>query len=286
MNVGFMKKQFRLNSLLYVFFGISILYGQNDGEALFKKICIACHTINQGKLIGPDLADVHLRRSEEWIIKFVQSSQTVIKNGDPVGTALFEEFNKIPMPDNPYSATQIRAIIKYIASNSPGVSGDGKNLGTNTAERETIVGDFRSGEKFFEGNIRLANNGPNCISCHHVKNDNVLAGASLAIDLTEANTRLKEVGIRAVLGSPPFPAMRQAYKDNPLTKGEIADLSAFLKQVDSIKDSQKTKRFGFRLLFSGLGGALVLLFIFGGIWGSRKKKSVNHEIYDRQIKSI
>ncbi len=281
-----MRKLFRFNSLLYVFFGISILYGQDDGEALFKKICVACHTVNQGKLIGPDLANVHIRRSEEWIINFVQSSQSVIKSGDPVAMALFEEFNKIPMPDNPYSATQIRTIISYIAANSPGGPGEGVSPGSGTAQSEELVGDNRNGEKFFEGDIRLANRGPACISCHNVINDNVSAGANLALDLTEAHTRLKEAGIQAILGNPPFPAMSQAYKDNPLSENEIADLSAFLKHVDSVKDSQKIKWYGFRLFISGLGGAVVLLFVFGGVWGSRKKKSVNQAIYDRQIKSI
>jgi cytochrome c2 len=31
---------------------------------LFRQFCVACHTIGQGKLIGPDLIDVHNRRSE------------------------------------------------------------------------------------------------------------------------------------------------------------------------------------------------------------------------------
>ncbi|KAA3610138.1 MAG: cytochrome c [Calditrichaeota bacterium] len=280
-----MEKYFRFKSLIYVLLGVSFLFGQDTGESLFKRVCVACHTIGQGKLIGPDLADVHNRRSEEWIIKFVQSSQSVIKSGDPVATALFEEYNKIPMPDNPFSVAEVRSIISYIAANSPGGPGEGISPISNTTEEE-IIGDSRNGEKLFEGDIRFTNNGPNCIICHHVKNDNVTAGASLAIDLTDVNTRLKEAGVQAILGNPPFPAMSQAYKNNPLTKTEIANLGAFLKQVDEVKDSQKVKRYGFRLLFWGLGGAVFLLFVFGGLWGSRKKKSVNHEIYERQIKSI
>jgi cytochrome c2 len=75
--------------LLYIGFEDAILFAQSDGEKLFKQICIACHTIGQGKLIGPDLANVHKRQSEEWIIRFIKSSQSVIKSGDPYATALY-----------------------------------------------------------------------------------------------------------------------------------------------------------------------------------------------------
>ena len=61
-----------------------------EGKELFKQICVACHTINGGKLVGPDLANVHKRRPEEWIIRFVKSSQAVIKAGDPYAVQLFD----------------------------------------------------------------------------------------------------------------------------------------------------------------------------------------------------
>ena len=265
-------------------------FSQEEGEKLFKQICVACHTINQGKLIGPDLADIHLRRSEDWIIKFVQSSQSVINSSDPVAVALFEEYNKIVMPDNNYSDDQIRTLIAYIAANSPGGPGAAETGGVSTAPgrplSEASEDNIQSGEKLFIGDVRLANSGATCNSCHHVKNDNIMAGGTLALDLTEAFTRLQEAGVKAILANPPFPAMNHAYRDNPLTEEEIFDLTAFLQKVDSVKDSQQQKDYGLRLFFAGLGGAIVLLFLFGGIWSQTKRSSVNQEIYDRQIKSI
>ncbi len=35
---------------------------QLEGAAYFKQLCVACHTINGGILVGPDLANVHERR--------------------------------------------------------------------------------------------------------------------------------------------------------------------------------------------------------------------------------
>ncbi len=64
------------------------LFAQN-GENLFKTTCSACHTIGKGILIGPDLANVHMRREKQWIFSFIKSSQSVIKQGDATAVALF-----------------------------------------------------------------------------------------------------------------------------------------------------------------------------------------------------
>lgn len=76
--------------------------------------CAACHTIGKGKLIGPDLKGVSERHEEAWLYSFIKSSQTMINNGDPVAVQLFEEHNKIPMPDNNFTDDQIKGILDYI----------------------------------------------------------------------------------------------------------------------------------------------------------------------------
>ncbi|MCB9503219.1 MAG: cytochrome c [Deferribacteres bacterium] len=253
---------------------------------MFKQVCVACHTINQGKLVGPDLADVHTRRSEEWLLKFIKSSQSVVNSGDPVATVLFEEFNKIPMPDNNFTDDQIRKIIAYIASNSPGGPGAGVAPEASELPPDLEGADERNGEKLFTGAERLASGGPSCITCHNVKNDNLITGGVLAVDLTEVYTRIGIAGVQAILGSPPFPAMREAYSGKSLEVDEIKDLTAFLKLADEIKKTQEGTNYGMTLLFSGFGGAFVLLLLFGGLLTRTKRGSVNQEIYARQIKSI
>ena len=275
--------------ILCVLLNWTNVFGQSEGEKLFKQICVACHTVNQGKLIGPDLADVHLRRTEDWLIKFVKSSQSVIKSGDPVATSLFEEYNKMVMPDNKYTDDEIRAIIVYIAENSPGGPGaastgvvspsPGRPISEATGE------NVRTGADLFVGGVRLTNRGPTCNSCHHVKNNSVMAGGSLAKDLTDVFTRLNEAGIKAILGNPPFPSMSHAYRDYPITEDEIFNLTAFLQMVDQRKDTQRNKDYGLMLLFYGLGGAVILLLLFGFLWTQTKRTSVNDEIFERQIKS-
>ncbi len=261
---------------------------QDEGEALFKQICIACHTINKGKLVGPDLANVHKRRPEEWLIKYVKSSQTVIKSGDPYAVELYEKFNKQLMPDNTYPDAQALAVIAYIAANSPA---DEPGAGTTLAaqaqapERPVTEEDVRSGRLLFVGKKRFANGGPTCNSCHNLKLDGAITGGTLAKDLTDSYTRLSGVGVKAMIASSPFPAMRQAFEGKPLTGDELFDLTAFLQYVDSESGSQSGRRYGVNMFFSGLGGAILLAGLFGGVWYRVKKRSVNHAIYERQVKS-
>jgi mono/diheme cytochrome c family protein len=90
-----------------------------QGENLFKASCVACHTIGSGKIIGPDLVGIGDIRNEKWLINFIRSSQTMIKNNDPIAVKVFNEYNKIPMPDNNFTDAQIKDILAYIKSKSP-----------------------------------------------------------------------------------------------------------------------------------------------------------------------
>ncbi|GAA4331977.1 cytochrome c [Flaviaesturariibacter amylovorans] len=85
-----------------------------DGKAIFSSRCAACHNIHKD-LTGPALAGLDQRRPLDWIVKFVQSSQSLVKSGDKTAVALFEKHNKIVMPDHTdLGAEQIRNIVEYI----------------------------------------------------------------------------------------------------------------------------------------------------------------------------
>jgi len=91
------------------------------GKALFQKNCTSCHAV-QTRVIGPALRNVFDLHSEAWIIKFVRSSQTVIKSGDTSAVNLFAQYNKTVMPDHPDLSDQdIKNIISYIRNESKNV---------------------------------------------------------------------------------------------------------------------------------------------------------------------
>ncbi|MBK7586364.1 MAG: cytochrome c [Myxococcales bacterium] len=246
------------------------------GAENFNATCAACHTVGGGKRVGPDLKGVTERRSEEWLLKFIKSSQSVIKSGDPTATALFDEF-KVQMPDTPYSPAEIKDILAYIQS--------GGEPAAAAPVRAATPDDIRKGQAIFQGIIRLKNGGPPCNSCHHVQNDAVIGGGVLAKELTTVFGTMGSPGVHAILGKPPFPVMAQAYKDRPITEDEVISIVAFLQDAHAKQAFQQPRDYGFRLLYGGAGGLLILMLLYSLIWRRRKTHPVNHEIFERQIRT-
>jgi cytochrome c2 len=89
-----------------------------EGKQIFMSRCTSCHAINR-EVVGPALRDVEKRHTEQWIINFVHSSQTVIKSGDKAAMALFQSHNNTIMPDHPdLKNEQIQSIIAFIKDQS------------------------------------------------------------------------------------------------------------------------------------------------------------------------
>ena len=89
-----------------------------DGQAIFKQNCGACHTVGKGKLVGPDLAGVNTKRSAEWITSFVKNAEAFGQK-DADAKAIIQEYG-YPMPPQSVSDGDIATIIDYIAANSGG----------------------------------------------------------------------------------------------------------------------------------------------------------------------
>jgi mono/diheme cytochrome c family protein len=283
--------RFLLSGFIVVLFSISYSgngWAQDPGEQVFNTTCFACHTIGGGRLIGPDLAGVHEKRSQEWLEKFVSSSQSMINAGDAEAVALFEEYNSLLMPDAVASEEQVRQVLSYIKSQS---SGDASSTVASAIEpvappEPASEEDILAGQELFQGNLRLENGGPACNACHEVRNDAVIGGGILAVELTTVFSRMGGAGVTAILGQAPFPVMQAAYEDRSLTDGEVAALVAFLEYADSEQYNQLPRDYGIGLFASGAVGAGILFFFFGFVWRGRKRGSVNQAIYDRQIRSV
>jgi len=110
-----MKKKIVISILtLFIITCVFSIPPVDEGKMIFTSRCASCHNVNK-VVVGPALAGVSDRHTEDWIIKFVHSSQTVIKGGDKTATDLYEKFNKVPMPDHTdLSATSIKSILAYI----------------------------------------------------------------------------------------------------------------------------------------------------------------------------
>ncbi|WP_250419066.1 MULTISPECIES: c-type cytochrome [Pontibacter] len=89
------------------------------GKAIFDGNCTACHSIDTD-VVGPALKDAHKRRGEEWLVKFIKNSQELVQAGDKDAVALFEKFNKVPMPafGTSLSDDDIKNVIAFIQQES------------------------------------------------------------------------------------------------------------------------------------------------------------------------
>jgi len=252
----------------------------STGEANFTKLCSACHTIGGGRRVGPDLQGVNDRHPPEWQLKWVASSQGLVRSGDPAAVALFHEFN-IPMPDVALPPDEIRAVLEYIRG-----GGQAKAAVVEAPAPAATPEQLRQGEALFRGEAHFTNGGPACSSCHHVVQDSVVGGGVLAKDLTAAFTRLGAPGIKGILHAPPFPVMEQAFASKPLTDEEIFALGGYLKSASERPQSyDQPREDSLKLLFGGLGGASTLMGLYALTWRRRRKNPVNHRVFSRQLRS-
>lgn len=272
-----MTKTAFLISLHFFLIFLMGLSAQNNGELLFSQKCVSCHTIGRGKLIGPDLSNVHKIRTEEWIIKFIQSSQSVIKSGDSTAVAVFNQYNQTVMPDQKLSVNEIKSIIDYIRTNSADPNNPNQKTPNQIFDATAITAvDIESGKNIFDGTTKLTNRGPSCITCHNIANPVISNGGLLAKDLTAAFTRMGAQGIDGILRNSLFPAMTDAFSLNRLTDQEIKDLLAFLYYVDKkgtmqipIIERESTLLLGVVVISN------ISLVIFLLLWIRVKKRSVN-----------
>lgn len=261
-----------------------MLLSAQNGEELFKSNCAACHSIGNGKLVGPDLKNIGQRRNLDWFIRFVKNSTDLIKSGDKDAVQIASEYNNILMPPSLLANENIKAIFQFINNQS-----DAANQTVVVAPDYLISSNDSNvinGFELFIGLKPLKNGGVSCISCHNV--DQYGSGGTFAKNLTHSFNNLQAAGIRSMISSPAFPAMINSYQLHRIADAEVYDLTSFLRATamddlpnDYLFHGNEREHF---YLWSILG-LVLFTFLFTIIYKTRKTKSVNEEIIKRQIKT-
>lgn len=89
------------------------------GKALFNANCAACHKLDK-KATGPALRGKADKYDREWLYKWINNSQGLVKSGDAKAVALFDENNKSIMTSFPQlSHTDIDNILAYTSQPKP-----------------------------------------------------------------------------------------------------------------------------------------------------------------------
>ncbi len=119
------KKLYSNKNKMKYSFGVLLLFAlfmlgtppsfSQDGEALFQQHCGVCHSITSKDLVGPGMAGVGDRRSEEWLTEWIHNPMKMVEEGDEQAVEVYEKFNQVPMPGFDYlSDGEISAVVQYI----------------------------------------------------------------------------------------------------------------------------------------------------------------------------
>jgi cytochrome c2 len=249
-----------------------------EGQAIFQAKCAACHTVGQGKLVGPDLKDVTDRRDPAWLQRFIANPDAMFAANDLAAQQLLQEFNGVKMPAAGLSDAEVAAVIQYLATSSPAPASQNA-----PAAQDQSAGDPVTGRLLFTGEMALNKGGQACIACHNVRGAGGLGGGALGPDLTHVVQRYGEPGLTAALGNIAFPTMVGPFANRPLTPWEQASLVAFLKQADQSQPTATGQSAHVAVgagaitantaAFLGIGlvGAIVLMAILFAFWRPQRQ---------------
>jgi mono/diheme cytochrome c family protein len=88
------------------------------GQALYSsRACVGCHSIGQGKRVGPDLAGVTAQRDLDWLRRFLKNPTAMLAT-DSLAKALLAQYNNVAMPTLRLADDEVEALLHYIARES------------------------------------------------------------------------------------------------------------------------------------------------------------------------
>ncbi len=235
---------------------ISFLSGnasaQTDGQALFQLKCSQCHTIGEGRKVGPDLYGITQIRPFDYLVDLISNATHMFETGNQIALMVLGQYRTIRMPDLKLSREQVVQILDYIQEESA--------KPRPPLRAEPIPGNPDSGKKLFDGNTWFKRGGPPCISCHNISKLPFPMGGTMGPDLTGINAQFAAVNAPHV-----FPTMIPLYLESPLQPEEQRDLLAFIIEATFEQSTDVTAILG---LLAEVAFALSVLGVYL-IWRKR-----------------
>jgi protein SCO1 len=90
----------------------------NAGAYLFQTKCATCHTIGKGDGLGPDLLGVTQARDRAWLARWLATPDRMLKEGDPLATALLAKYKNVVMPNLRLGKSDVTALLQYLEDQS------------------------------------------------------------------------------------------------------------------------------------------------------------------------
>jgi protein SCO1/2 len=85
------------------------------GERLFRSRCVACHSIGEGKGLGPDLVDIADRRDRPWLVRWIMEPDLMVAEGDATALELMKTWDDLRMPNLGITAKEAADVLDFIA---------------------------------------------------------------------------------------------------------------------------------------------------------------------------
>ena len=109
------------------------------GEDLFNTRCTACHTIGEGDRLGPDLLGVVSKRDRQWLIRWLREPDVMLKEKDPLATALYNQYDRVQMPNVKLTDKNALDLIEFIQAETRRVNALNGGTPVQTGRLESIV---------------------------------------------------------------------------------------------------------------------------------------------------
>ena len=88
-----------------------------QGKTLFtNRGCNACHAFGK-KLAGPDLVGATERRSQDWLRRWLKTTDEMLQT-DSIAQAMLVEFQNVKMPNLKLSDAEVEALLHYMQQES------------------------------------------------------------------------------------------------------------------------------------------------------------------------
>lgn len=251
------------------------------GEQIFVSLCVSCHSIGGGTIVGPDLKDITSLRTQEWNINFIVNPQKVVSEGSPLATQLVREYGMV-MPDLGLNRGQALDVLAYLESPQAGggapayaaVSPAPEGPPSGVDRVEQLSPQAHDGLMYFTGSKAFKNNGANCRACHNINLLEFPYGGTLGPSLAGVYTRFGERALYASLQLMQFPTMSPIYGRRPLTDEEIRSLVALFKEAGNKEAPPVTLLLGLPMA----GGGVIIVLIGGWIVWLRRLKKVRKQL--------
>jgi protein SCO1/2 len=90
------------------------------GEQIFRTRCTSCHALGEAEQagmnsIGPDLLGVTTRRDPLWLSRWIKEPDRMLAEKDPLAMQLFEQYNRLVMPNLRLGEVEVSALVAYMA---------------------------------------------------------------------------------------------------------------------------------------------------------------------------